>query len=93
MGRAQVITPTEYVGPVMELATARRGTFGTMEYLDPRRVNLRFEMPLAELIVDFYDHLKGRSSGYASLDYAFIGYRPATWSSSTSWSTASRWTR
>ncbi len=59
----------------MELATARRGTFQTMEYLDPRRVNLRFEMPLAELIVDFYDQLKGRSSGYASLDYAFIGYR------------------
>jgi GTP-binding protein LepA len=71
----QVITPTEYVGPVMELATTRRGTFQTMEYLDPRRVNLRFEMPLAELIVDFYDQLKGRSSGYASLDYAFIGYR------------------
>jgi GTP-binding protein LepA len=71
----QVITPTEYVGPVMELATSRRGTFQTMEYLDPRRVNLRFEMPLAELIVDFYDQLKGRSSGYASLDYVFIGYR------------------
>jgi GTP-binding protein LepA len=71
----QVITPTEYVGPVMELATSRRGTFETMEYLDPRRVNLRFEMPLAELIVDFYDQLKGRSSGYASLDYTFIGYR------------------
>jgi GTP-binding protein LepA len=71
----QVITPTDYVGPVMELATSRRGTFQTMEYLDPRRVNLHFEMPLAELIVDFYDQLKGRSSGYASLDYAFIGYR------------------
>ncbi|HUH17476.1 MAG TPA: translation elongation factor 4 [Methylomirabilota bacterium] len=71
----QVITPTEHVGPIMELATARRGVFGTMEYLDPRRVNLHFEMPLAELIVDFYDQLKGRSSGYASMDYAFIGYR------------------
>jgi GTP-binding protein LepA len=73
----QVITPTEYVGPVMELTTARRGTFGNMEYLDPRRVNLHFEMPLAELIVDYYDQLKGRSSGYASLDYMFIGYRSA----------------
>jgi GTP-binding protein LepA len=72
----QVITPTDYVGAVMELATSRRGTIDTMEYLDPRRVNLRFEMPLAELIVDFYDQLKGRSSGYASLDYGFIGYRP-----------------
>jgi len=71
----QAITPTEHVGPIMELATARRGVFGTMEYLDPRRVNLHFEMPLAELIVDFYDQLKGRSSGYASMDYAFIGYR------------------
>jgi GTP-binding protein LepA len=71
----QVITPTEHVGPIMELATARRGVFGTMEYLDPRRVNLHFEMPLAELIVDFYDQLKGRSSGYASMDYTFIGYR------------------
>ncbi len=71
----QVITPTDYVGPIMELTTSRRGTLGTMEYLDPRRVNLHFEMPLAELIVDFYDQLKGRSSGYASLDYSFIGYR------------------
>ncbi len=70
-----VITPTEYVGPVMELSTSRRGTFQTMEYLDPKRVNLRFEMPLAELIVDYYDQLKGRSSGYASLDYTLIGYR------------------
>jgi GTP-binding protein LepA len=73
----QVITPTEYVGPVMELTTARRGTFRNMEYLDPRRVNMHFEMPLAELIVDYYDQLKGRSSGYASLDYVFIGYRSA----------------
>jgi GTP-binding protein LepA len=72
----QVITPTEYVGAVMELATSRRATIDTMEYLDPLRVNLRFEMPLAELIVDFYDQLKGRSSGYASLDYTFLGYRP-----------------
>ena len=47
-----------------------------MEYLDPKRVNLHFEMPLAELIIDFYDQLKSRSSGYASLDYAYLGYRP-----------------
>ena len=47
-----------------------------MEYLDPKRVNLHFEMPLGELIIDFYDQLKSRSSGYASLDYAYIGYRP-----------------
>ncbi|HET8587738.1 MAG TPA: translation elongation factor 4, partial [Candidatus Limnocylindria bacterium] len=68
---AQVITPTQYIGPLMELATARRGEFKNMEYLDPQRVNLHFELPLAELIVDFYDQLKSRSSGYASLDYAY----------------------
>jgi GTP-binding protein LepA len=73
---AQVITPTDYIGPLMELATTRRGEFQNMEYLDPKRVNLHFEMPLGELIIDFYDQLKSRSSGYASLDYAYIGYRP-----------------
>jgi GTP-binding protein LepA len=72
----QVITPTDYIGPLMELATTRRGEFQNMEYLDPKRVNLHFEMPLGELIIDFYDQLKSRSSGYASLDYAYIGYRP-----------------
>jgi GTP-binding protein LepA len=72
---AQVITPTEYIGPLMELATTRRGEFQNMEYLDPNRVNLHFEMPLGELIIDFYDGLKSRSSGYASLDYQYIGYR------------------
>jgi GTP-binding protein LepA len=72
---AQVITPTEYIGPLMELATGRRGEFQNMEYLDPTRVNLHFEMPLGELIIDFYDQLKSRSSGYASLDYQYIGYR------------------
>ena len=72
---AQVISPTDYIGPIMELATGRRGEFINMEYLDPKRVNLHFEMPLAELIVDFYDLLKSRSSGYASLDYSFVGYR------------------
>ncbi len=73
---AQVITPTDHIGALMELATARRGEFQNMEYLDPSRVNLHFEMPLGELIIDFYDQLKSRSSGYASLDYAYIGYRP-----------------
>ncbi len=73
---AQVITPSDYIGPIMELATGRRGEFDNMEYLDPQRVNMHFEMPLAELIVDFYDQLKSRSSGYASLDYAYRGYRP-----------------
>jgi GTP-binding protein LepA len=72
----QIITPTDYIGAIMELATTRRGTFVHMEYLDERRVNLHFEMPLGELIIDFYDLLKSRSSGYASLDYSYLGYRP-----------------
>ena len=61
----------------MELSTNRRGTFVNMEYLDPTRVVLHFEMPLAELIFDFYDQLKSRSQGYASMDYEELGYRPA----------------
>jgi GTP-binding protein LepA len=72
-----VVTPSQYIGPLMELSTNRRGTFSEMEYLDPQRVLLRFEMPLAELIVDYYDQLKSRSQGYASMDYEEIGYRPA----------------
>ena len=72
---AEVITPTAYIGPIMELVTAHRGEFVNMEYLDPQRVDLHFELPLGELIIDLYDGLKSRSSGYASLDYQFIGYR------------------
>jgi GTP-binding protein LepA len=72
-----VVTPTTYIGPLMELSTNRRGTFRAMEYLDPQRVLLRFEMPLAELIIDFYDQLKSRTQGYASMDYEEAGYRPA----------------
>jgi GTP-binding protein LepA len=73
--KVSVITPTSYIGTLMELSTGRRGTFETMEYLDPERVVLTFELPLAEVIVDYYDQLKSRSQGYASLDYEEIGYR------------------
>ena len=59
----------------MELATNRRGAFVDMEYLDPTRVLLNFELPLAEVIVDFFDQLKSRTQGYASMDYEEIGYR------------------
>jgi GTP-binding protein LepA len=59
----------------MELSTGRRGTFQTMEYLDTDRVLLKFELPLAEVIVDYFDQLKSRSQGYASMDYEEIGYR------------------
>jgi GTP-binding protein LepA len=72
-----VVTPSQYIGPLMELSTNRRGAFNGMEYLDPQRVVLRFEMPLAELIVDYFDLLKSRSQGYASMDYEEIGNRPA----------------
>jgi GTP-binding protein LepA len=72
-----VITPTAYIGSLMELSTQRRGTFLTMEYLDPQRVLLAFEIPLAELIVDYFDQLKSRSQGYASMDYEEAGYREA----------------
>jgi GTP-binding protein LepA len=75
--KLSVITPATYIGPLMELSTNRRGTFTSMEYLDPTRVLLAFEMPLAELIIDYFDQLKSRSQGYASMDYEELGYRAA----------------
>jgi GTP-binding protein LepA len=75
--KVSVVTPSTYIGPLMELSTNRRGTFLGLEYLDPQRVLMTFEMPLAELIVDYYDQLKSRTQGYASMDYEEIGYRPA----------------
>ena len=75
--KLSVVTPTGYIGPLMELSTNRRGEFMTMEYLDPTRVVLHFEMPLAELIIDYFDQMKSRSQGYASMDYEELGYRPA----------------
>ena len=73
--KISVVTPSQYIGTLMELSTGRRGSFEAMEYLDAERVLLTFELPLAEVIVDFYDQLKSRSQGYASLDYEEIGYR------------------
>jgi GTP-binding protein LepA len=72
----QIFTPTEYYGTVMDLVTKRRGIFTSQEYPSPNRVQLNFEIPLAELIVDFFDNLKSRTRGYASLDYQFAEYRP-----------------
>jgi GTP-binding protein LepA len=71
----QVFTPAEFVGPVMDLVVKRRGELKKMEYLDARRVMLTYEIPLTEILVDFYDQLKSRTKGYASLDYAPAGYR------------------
>ena len=72
-----VLTPSEYVGGVMELAQGRRGAMTKMEYLSEERVELVYEIPLAEIVSDFFDQLKSRTRGYASLDYEPIGNRPA----------------
>ncbi|MBA2448059.1 MAG: elongation factor 4 [Chloroflexi bacterium] len=72
-----IIAPSRYIGAVMELVQARRGVYTKMEYVDELRVVLSYEMPLGELIVDFHDHLKSRTQGYASLDYQHADYRPA----------------
>jgi len=75
--KLSVVAPSNYIGALMELATNRRGTFLGMEYLDPKRVLITFELPLGEVIVDFYDQLKSRTQGYASMDYEESGYRAA----------------
>jgi GTP-binding protein LepA len=72
----EIITPTEFYGPIMDLVTKRRGVFKSQEYPAPHRVQLNFEIPLSEIIVDFFDELKSRTRGYASLDYQFLEYRP-----------------
>ena len=74
--RASIIAPAEYVGPVMELCQGRRGTHVDMHYLSPERVQIRYDLPLGEIVLDFYDHLKSRTSGYASLDYEPLEQRP-----------------
>lgn len=72
----EVITPTDYYGPIMEMVTRRRGEFQGQDYPAPHRVQLNYLIPLSELIVDFFDELKSRTKGYASLDYHFAEYRP-----------------
>ena len=75
--KASLIAPQDYVGNIMELAQQRRGEFKDMVYLDASRVELHYEMPLNEIIYDFFDALKSRTRGYGSLDYELIGYRPS----------------
>lgn len=72
-----IVTPTRHIGPIMDMVTGRRGNYVKMDYLDEERVVLIYEIPLGEIIVDFYDQLKSRTQGYASLDYQFKEYRPA----------------
>ncbi len=73
--RASIIVPKEYVGTVMELNNERRGTFDHLEYLSPERVHLTYELPLAEVVLDYYDQLKSRTRGYASFDYDLSGFK------------------
>ncbi|MFZ9273746.1 MAG: translation elongation factor 4 [Ilumatobacteraceae bacterium] len=73
--RVSIITPKEYTGSLMELCQDRRGELVKLEYLSPERVDMQYQLPLAEVVVDFFDQLKSRSQGYASLDYELAGYR------------------
>jgi len=75
--RASVMVPDDFVGAVMDLCQDRRGIFLNMQYVTPERAHLEYELPLAEILMDFFDRLKSRTKGYASLDYEFIGYREA----------------
>jgi GTP-binding protein LepA len=76
--RASILTPKEYIGQVMELCQERRGTHTGMHYLSSERVQVNYDLPLAEIVLDFFDQLKSRTRGYASLDYEPIGLRPST---------------
>jgi len=73
--KVNIICPNDYVGSLMELAQSKRGIFHNMHYIDSTRVTLEYEIPLSEMITDFYDQLKSRSKGYASMDYDFSGYK------------------
>ncbi|MEN9934769.1 MAG: hypothetical protein RLZZ387_1348 [Chloroflexota bacterium] len=70
-----IISPTRYIGQIMELVTGKRGIFEAMDHLDPQRVALKYRIPLSEIVIDFYDQLKSRTQGYASLDYNLAGYQ------------------
>ena len=74
--RASIITPATYLGSIMALCTEKRGVQTNMQYLDEKRVEITYEMPLAEVLFDFYDRLQSYSRGYASFDYDIIGYQP-----------------
>ncbi|MEL6327582.1 MAG: translation elongation factor 4, partial [Cyanobacteria bacterium J06626_23] len=73
--RVDILTPEEFVGPLMDLSQTRRGEFKDMKYLTPERTTLVYELPLAEVVTDFFDQMKSRSRGYASMEYQLIGYR------------------
>ena len=74
--KATIMIPPDYVGAVMDLTVAHRGTFKTMNYLSATTVEMIWEIPSSELILDYFDQLKSRTKGYASLDYEYLGYKP-----------------
>ncbi|MDD7278850.1 MAG: translation elongation factor 4 [Oscillospiraceae bacterium] len=77
MVKASILSPSDYVGSIMDLCQERRGVFKDMKYLDETRVELHYELPLNEIVYDFFDALKSRTRGYASFDYEFMGYAPS----------------
>lgn len=76
--KASIMVPNDYVGAVMELCQKKRGNFIDMQYLDENRVNINYEIPLSEIVYDFFDQLKSNTKGYASFDYELIGYKTST---------------
>ena len=75
--KTNIFVPTEYIGPVMELCQDKRGNYINMDYIDKTRVNIHYEIPLSEIVYDFFDRLKSSTKGYASFDYELIGYKPS----------------
>ena len=75
--KTNIFVPNEYIGSIMELCQSKRGTYITMEYIDKTRVNIHYEIPLSEIVYDFFDKLKSTTRGYASFDYELIGYKPS----------------
>ena len=75
--RTSIFTPSEYIGPIMELCQNKRGNYISMDYIDPTRVSIHYELPLSEIVYDFFDKLKSYTKGYASFDYEMIGYKPS----------------
>jgi len=75
--KTSIMTPEEYVGPIMEICQNKRGIFINMQYIDDKRVNITYEMPLSEIVYDFFDKLKSQTRGYASFDYEFSEYKPS----------------
>lgn len=90
---AHIYTPTDYVGSLMELCQNRRGIMRDMKYMDATRVDLHYELPLGEIVYDFFDAIKSRSRGYASYDYEMKGFVESKLVKWTSCSTATWWTR